>query len=219
MAPSIRSLAIAALICLCLGPGAAQAATRIVLLPISVHATGAEVDYLQSGLMEMLASRLDQYDGLVVVRPGGDVVSARDGDAAREAGRLQNGDYVVFGSFTRFGDGASLDLRCAAVDSPADDDARDVTRRVFVQSGTLSEIIPQLDTVAQKVARYTVSQGAEPARVGEGGAATARAPAAEYQALLLRVEALERAAAENTSSAPVVGAAPGEAVVEPDSDS
>jgi TolB-like protein len=188
-------------------------------MPISVHATGAEVDYLQNGLMEMLASRLDQYDGIVVVRPGGDVVSARDGDAAREAGRSQDGDYVVFGSFTRFGDGASLDLRCAAVGSPEDDDARDVTRRVFVQSGTLSEIIPQLDTVAQKVARYTVSGGAEPTRVGEQGAAPAAAPDADYQALLRRVEALERAAAEKPSAAPLVGAAPGEAVVEPDSDS
>ena len=77
MAVPIRSIAIAALTCLSLGAGAAGAATRIILLPISVYATGAEVDYLQSGLMEMLASRLDQYDGLVVVRPGGDVVSAR----------------------------------------------------------------------------------------------------------------------------------------------
>jgi hypothetical protein len=39
--------------------------------------------------------------------------------------------------------------------------------------------------------------------------------AAEYQELLRRVEALER----ESSAAPVVGAAPGEAVAEPDSDS
>ncbi len=216
---SIRSIAIAALAGFVLGPVAADAATRIVLLPISVHATGAEVEYLQSGLMEMLASRLDQYDGLVVVRPGGDVISARDGDLAREAGRAQNGDYVVFGSFTRFGDGASLDLRCAAVASPEDDDSRDLTRRVFVQSGTLSEIIPQLDTVAQKVARYTVSGGAKPARVGEAGAISAAAPAADYQDLLRRLEALERGAAAGASPAPIVGAAPDEAAAKPDSDS
>jgi TolB-like protein len=214
----IRSIAIAALTFLLFGPAAAQAATRIILLPISVHATGAEVDYLQSGLMEMLASRLDQYDGLVVVRPGGDAITARDGDLARDAGREQGGDYVIFGSFTRFGDGASLDLRCASVTAPQDDEARDVTRRVFIQSGTLSEIIPQLDTVAQKVARYTVSDGAQPIRVGEGGPSQA-ASAADYQALLRRVEALERAAAGAATPEPVVGAAPGEAAAEPDSDS
>jgi len=216
MVHCIRSIAIAALACALLGAGPAAAATRIILLPISVHATGAEVEYLQSGLMEMLASRLDQYDGLVVVRPGGDALEPRDDDAAREAGRGKDGDYVIFGSFTRFGDGASLDLRCASVGAPADDDARDLTRRVFVQSGTLSEIIPQLDTVAQKVARYTVSGGAEPIRVGEGRVAPAGSvSAAEYQELLRRVEALER----ESSAAPVVGAAPGEAVAEPDSDS
>jgi len=213
----IRSIAIAALSCVCLGAGAADAATRIILLPISVHATGAEVEYLQSGLMEMLASRLDQYDGLVVVRPGGDAKSARDGDAAREAGREQDGDYVIFGSFTRFGDGASLDLRCAAVGAPTDDDGRDVTRRVFVQSGTLSEIIPQLDTVAQKVARYAVSDGAEPTRVGDGRAPVTTVSADEYQALLRRVEALEQAA--SAEPAPIVGAAPGETAADPDSDS
>ncbi|MGI9590012.1 MAG: hypothetical protein ACR2P8_01490 [Myxococcota bacterium] len=218
MSNPIRSIAIAALTCACLSAGAAGATTRIVLLPISVHATGAEVDYLQSGLMAMLASRLDQYDGLVVVRPGGDAKSARDGDAAREAGRTQKGDFVVFGSFTRFGDGASLDLRCAAVKAPANDDTRDLTRRVFVQSGTLSEIIPQLDTVAQKVARYTVSGGAEPTRVGDGSAPAATTVSVEeYRDLLRRVEALEQASGE--ASAPVVGAVPGEPAAEPDSDS
>ena len=214
----IRSLAIAALTCLLLGPGAAGAATRIVLLPISVHATGTEVDYLQSGLMEMLASRLDQYAGVVVVRPGGDALEARDGDAAREAGRDQGGDFVVFGSFTRFGDGASLDLRCASVAEVSDDESRDGTRRVFIQSGKLSEIIPQLDTVAQKVARYAVSEGAQPTRLGDGGPPVIATPA-DYEALLRRVEALERAAAAEEEAAPGVAAAPGEAEAGPDSDS
>jgi TolB-like protein len=215
----IRSGAIAALTCLLLGSGAAAAATRIVLLPISVHATGTEVEYLQSGLMEMLASRLDQYAGVVVVRPGGDALEARDGDAAREAGRAQGGDYVVFGSFTRFGDGASLDLRCASVAEAGDDESRDETRRVFIQSGTLSEIIPQLDTVAQKVARYTVSGGAQPTLLGEGGAAPVAASPSDYQDLLRRVEALERAAAAEEEAAPGVAAAPGETEAGPDSDS
>jgi outer membrane protein insertion porin family len=208
-------MAIALVASLCLAASTAGAATRVVLLPIAVHATSAEVDYLQNGLMEMLASRLDQYDGLVVVRPGGDAVPASDGDSARERGRDQEGDYVVFGSFTRFGDGASLDLRCASVVPADDDDARDTTRRVFVQSGNLAEIIPQLDTLAQKVARYTVTGGGQPRRIGEAGVAPV-AVAPDYADLLRRVEALERAA---QAPSPVAGAAPPDAPTETDSDS
>ena len=31
-------------------------------------------------------------------------------------GRAAGGDWVLFGSFTRFGNGASLDLQCVRVD-------------------------------------------------------------------------------------------------------
>ena len=59
----------------------------------------------------------------------------------------------MFGAFTQFGAGASLDVQCAAV--KADADAR--PRRIFVQSGTLGEIIPKLDDLAAKIARFMTS--------------------------------------------------------------
>ena len=109
-------------------------------------------------------------------------------------------DFVLFGSFTRFGDGASLDLRCATVASPGEgDEAQDAARRLFIQSGALGEIIPQLDTLAQKVARYAIGTGAAPQVAGasDGKPAASSAPRgpspAEYQALLQRIEALESA--------------------------
>ena len=43
---------------LCL-PMLAEASVRIVLLPLSVYAAGADTDYLSTGLAEMLAARLD----------------------------------------------------------------------------------------------------------------------------------------------------------------
>ena len=58
---------------LCL-PTLAEAAARIVLLPISVYAAGADTDYLSTGLAEMLAARLERYEGVAVVRPAADAV-------------------------------------------------------------------------------------------------------------------------------------------------
>jgi TolB-like protein len=172
---------------------------RIALLPIAVHAAGADVDYLQSGLAEMMAARLDQYDGIIVVRPASDAAPPADEAAALEAARGMGAQFVVWGSFTRFGDGASLDLRCASVAEPpaGDEEARDAARRLFVQSGTLAQIIPQLDTLANKVARHALAGAGEPRIVGAESAATAPAPAAAspgaLDEIVRRLDALERA--------------------------
>ena len=96
-------------------PTLAEAAARIVLLPISVYAAGAETNYLSSGLAEMLAARLERYDGVVVLRPAADVTAPKGEAEALEAAGALRADFVLFGSFTQFGEGASLDLRCARV--------------------------------------------------------------------------------------------------------
>jgi TolB-like protein len=210
---SIRSIALAfgcvAPVLLLAAPGvpAAPAGTaRIALLPVAVHAAGADVDYLQSGLAEMMAARLDQYDGIIVVRAGADATPPADEAAALEAARALGAQFALWGSFTRFGDGASLDLRCAPVTQTpaADEEARDVARRLFVQSGTLAQIIPQLDTLANKVARHALAGSGEPRIVGaEAPAAEATAPAASPGALDeigRRLDALERAVFQPVAS-------------------
>jgi TolB-like protein len=180
---------------LCL-PTLAEAAARIALLPISVYAADADTGYLSSGLAEMLAARLERYDGIVVVSPAeGAVAPDGAGEALEAAGKL-GADFVLFGSFTQFGEGASLDLRCARV-AEASERGEDGPRRVFIHSGTVAEIIPKLDTLAEKVVRYALGgeggtrRVAEP-EAGEGsGSVTAGDEAlAELQR---RVEALERA--------------------------
>jgi TolB-like protein len=164
-----------------------KADVRVALLPIEVHAEGNESDYLRSGLQEMLAARLEQFDGVSVVQP--DVPGVRDAEAAVAAAQAAGAEFVLYGSFTRFGDGASLDLHC--VSAAASGEAGGA-RRVFVHSGTLAEIIPQLDTLAEKVARYALA----PARpVRSDGASPAAGPSDEaFQSLIKRVDALERAA-------------------------
>lgn len=145
--PTGRVLALALLV-LAAGPAWAGEAVRVAVLPVLVHSDGPE-DYLRNGLADMLASRLGQQEGVEVVRvddPGRATVEL---EAARAQGQGLGADYVLFGSFTHFGEGASLDLACAPVPESAQ-----APREIFVQSGTLGEIIPRLDELARKVARY-----------------------------------------------------------------
>jgi len=214
---SIRSVAIA----LMFFAVPAMAEVRIALLPISVHASGDESDYLQSGLSEMIAARLDQYEDVVVVRATPENEPPADIEAARQAARGVGAEFVLYGSFTRFGDGASLDMRCAQVAGEGGDaETAASARRIFIQSGSLAEIIPQLDTLAQKVARYGFGAGNAAPRVAgmSDGAAqvTASSPSEkEFKELSDRVDAIENtlfppmASGENTTAGPAPAASEG----------
>ena len=208
----IRSFALALLLATALAVPAG-AGVRIALLPVSVHASGEESGYLQSGLSEMLAARLDQYEGVVVIRAASEAGPPVDAAAARAAARAAGADFVLYGAFTRFGDGASLDMRCARVEVGGDGvDAEAAPRRVFIPSGTLVEL--QLDTLAQKVARYAFGAGGAAPRVagtGSGAARTATggSTAGDFDALAKRVEELERTLFPPVASGETPAAAPG----------
>ena len=177
---------------LCL-PMLAEASVRIVLLPISVYAAGADTDYLSTGLAEMLAARLERYEGVAVVRPAADAVPPEGEAQALEAAGALGADFVLFGSFTQFGEGASLDLRCA----PVAEDGDVGSRRVFIHSGTVAEIIPKLDTLAEKVLRFALGDagGARSLAEPEAGGAAGSGSAGDEALVDLRrrVDALERA--------------------------
>jgi TolB-like protein len=170
-------------------PSAARAeGPRIAVLPVVVHSL-EDGSYLRAGMSDMLASRLAQYREVSVVRVEDPVRATTDLEAARAAARELGAAFVVYGSFTRFGDGASLDLYCAPTGGSAD------ARRIFVQSGTLAEIIPKLGDVTQRVTRYVV-HGVPPEAPSVSAAppAASAVPAAASDAQLQRrIEALERA--------------------------
>lgn len=181
--------------------GRAASPSRVAILPIVVH-TLEQKDYLRSGLADMLASRLGRIPHLAVIRIEGEDKATTDIKAAKKAGEAAGAEYVLFGSFTQFGEGASLDLQCARVDSGA----KDGHRSIFVHSGTLGEIIPRLDQVAEKVGRYLATEaatsgspdgGLPPVSAGGAGEAdpTLGEPLhdalSELEALRNRVDALE----------------------------
>jgi TolB-like protein len=162
-------------------PAAADPA-RVVILPVVVHSATADSGYVSRGLADMLSARLEQLGSVDVVRAEDPEGATSRLSKAVELGRSSGGDYVLFGSFTQFGDGASLDMRCASLhggESPP--------RTIFIQSGTMGEIIPKLDELADKVARYVSGEAPETT------AAAARAESGSISELRRRLEALERA--------------------------
>jgi hypothetical protein len=196
----IRCLLGIALLGLVPGPSWAAERVRVAVLPVLVHSDGPE-DYLRAGLADMLASRLDQQVGVDVVRVEDPEQATVDIEAARAAAIGLGADFVLFGSFTHFGEGASLDLACAPVS-----EGGQAPREIFVQSGTLGEIIPRLSELAQKVARYLQDPMA-PAPVSapppQAGSDDLGDALSELDELRARVGALESEVFEPPAAIPV----------------
>lgn len=139
------------------GPAGAES-IRVALLPVVVHTSDPESAYVSAGLGDMLSARIERSGEISVLRIA-DGATTNTPDALLAAQKV-GAAYAVYGSFTQFGAGASLDIRCAPVsESPPPSDGAS-TRHIFIQTGTLQEIIPKLDDLSDKVIRYVVS-GAE----------------------------------------------------------
>jgi len=170
----------------------AAAEPRLLLLPIVVHSS-EDPEYLRAGLSDMLAARFERIGALDLVRAEADGRGTTDPDEARKLAREKGADYVLYGSFTRFGQGASLDVQCAPV-SPGAGESPEPLREIFVHSGSIGEIIPDLDELAGKVSRYARGEAVVtgvPASPGVAGAVGVSP--ADMQQLRSRVEGLEAA--------------------------
>jgi hypothetical protein len=180
---------------------AARAAesVRVVILPVVVHRAASDSGYVSRGVADMLSSRLEQVGGISVVRVESAKAATTDREVAQKTASHFDGDFVLYGAFTQFGEGASLDIHCASL-RPTDGD--DSPRRVFIQSGTVGEIIPKLDMLVDKIVMFVKSGGAaavadapgagEPASLQDGSGVGPDA----IQELRERVEALEQAVYE-----------------------
>jgi outer membrane protein insertion porin family len=174
------------------GASAFAQSARVAVLPVVIHSI-EESGYLREGIAEMLSARLSQQAGLSAVRVNDANAATADLDAARAAGQAAGADWVLFGSFTRFGEGASLDLRCVPVGS----DAPVSQRSVFVHAGALEELIPRLDNLVERISTH-VRGGVANANAPVAAAAPPADVLAELQALKARVSALE---AQRTAAA------------------
>lgn len=183
----VRSLVLLAFVLL--PPTASRAEpTRVAVLPMVVNAAGDRA-YLRDGLSDMLAARLGRVARLAVVRLEDPALATTDSEKARAAARAVGADYALFGSFTRFGEGASLDVRCV---STSGSDPRD-PRSIFIHAGALGELIPGVDVVAAKVVHHVTGEPAGPASAADRGASAAEAAAlrGELDAVRQRLDELE----------------------------
>ncbi len=169
------------------GPVQAEDGVRIALLPIVVH-SAENPDYVRSGLADMIASRLERIRDLEVVRIDEKSAATTNLDRALARARKVDAAFVLFGSFTRFGTGASLDLQCAAASENAGDEP---LREIFVHSGSIGDVIPDLDDLVGKVARFVIRDYTDP--VVEAGEVPGLPSSRAVTNLERRVEALEDA--------------------------
>jgi hypothetical protein len=129
-----------------------------------VH-SAEDPEYLRDGLSDMLAARFDRLGALDLVRLPTEGRGTTDLQKALALGRKADADYVLYGSFTRFGQGASLDVQCSPV---AEDEDQEPLREIFVHSGSIGEIIPDLDELAGKVSRFARGEAISPPPVASG---------------------------------------------------
>jgi len=188
---------------------------RVALLPVVVHTSDPESAYVSEGLADMLSARIERSGEVNVLRVS-DRATTNTQDAIL-AGKGMGAAYVLYGSFTQFGAGASLDIRCAPVSGSDPSGETTAVRHIFIQTGTLQEIIPKLDDLSDKIIRYVVS-GADRIAAQSALAASADLPSARLlgedegpgqsrsepltdslSELRSRVEALERIVSQSTS--------------------
>jgi TolB-like protein len=112
--------------------------------------TPGELNYLQSGVREMLTSRLawqgkvqvvDKSQSEQAVRGAKDI-SLND---ALKAGSSLKADYVLFGSITAMGQSVSIDAKMAPVSGKTE------PLSFYAQTKSLDEVIPQINQFAQEI--------------------------------------------------------------------
>ncbi|MCJ7493393.1 MAG: hypothetical protein MUP68_04040, partial [Deltaproteobacteria bacterium] len=112
---------------------------KVAILPVKIHSP-ENLEFMQEGLVDMISSRVE-LEGRVAVLEKGPVKKAYDQvsgemnlENARKLGHMLEADFVVFGSLTKLGDSASLDLKVVEVKK------EDPGSSVFVQAKKMEEI-------------------------------------------------------------------------------
>jgi hypothetical protein len=184
---------------------------RLLLLPVVVH-SAEDRDYIREGLADMLSARIERAGHFELMRLDDEGAATTQLPKALRQARERDADFVLFGSFTRFGQGASLDMQCAAARPDA---SPEPLREIFVHSGSIGDVIPDLDTLVGKVSRFAVEDfEAHVAALAEGdGDAPALTPLEELRRRVAELEANVRRLREMADAdgqPPNVGTAPAE---------
>jgi len=127
-----------------------SAVKKIAILPFTMN-SDRDLTFLQSGIMDMLSSRLYWKDKIDVIEKGAVLKTLEkfpgpmDKQKALETGRALKADYVILGSLTVFGDSVSIDAKIL-----------DVTKgeelvTAFEQSKGMDGVIPTVNKFAEDI--------------------------------------------------------------------
>lgn len=121
---------------------------KVALLPLTLNAPD-RLDYLRQGLQDIMASRVS-WEGKVLVLDKAQVQKALakvpgpiDETRALEIGKNLGADYVIFGSLTMVGEGASIDLRVADLGK------KQAGEKFFTQTKSVDEVIPRINDLIE----------------------------------------------------------------------
>ena len=123
---------------------------KVAILPVTIHSS-ENLGYMQEGLVDMLTSRVELQGRVEVLEKSAvkKVLAQNPGEIdteqARKIGQQLEADFVVYGSLTKLGDSASLDLKVVEVKDEKSGSS------LFVQSKKMEEVVGRVDDLARKV--------------------------------------------------------------------
>jgi len=160
--------------------GERQTPFKVAILPLTIHSQ-ENLAYLQEGLLDMLSSRVELSGRVEVLEKGmvkkatAEVSGEMNTEVARKLGQSLKVDFVVFGSLTKLGESASLDLKIVEVQGEKPGTS------VFVQAAKMEEIVARADDLARRVDEKILGYPLSPPVVekpAEGSKEMAAIPAA-----------------------------------------
>lgn len=126
------------------------APVKVAILPFNMH-TPPQLQYLQDGIRDMLASRLG-WEGKVQVLDRTAIDQGTRGiksdlsmEDALRIGRSLKADYVVFGSLTGIGQAISIDAKMVPLSGKGE------PLNFSSQTKTMDEVVPQINLFAQEI--------------------------------------------------------------------
>jgi TolB-like protein len=149
--------------------------TTVAVLPFAVH-SAENIDYVQKGIWDMLASRISVSDKIEVTGKE-TVLEALKKQEGKELsladvyglGKVLNLDYIVWGSITKIGNSFSVDGKLVDIAASRS------SVGVFTQSQGMDDLIPKITDFAQRINAHIL--GTVPPAFGQ-----ATAPAAPVAA-------------------------------------
>jgi outer membrane protein insertion porin family len=123
---------------------------KVAVFPFTVHSK-EQLDYLQEGISDMLATRMEQDEEIITIDKHvikevlPKVTGKLDERLARSLGVEVGADFAVIGSFTKIGSGASIDAIIL------DTTGEQAAQHVFVQCDTMESVNTRIGLLARQL--------------------------------------------------------------------